>query len=195
MLGKVEIEHKFDEGFKTWLPNNPSRALLVCLGAGPWKEQRRYNVQKEVLAWFDEAFVDLCQIDPDYVADTCPFPLTWQTLHLRNIVVSLWKKKSIFWMMTEEMKVFADWKLSTGHLFDMARVSPNGTKTLWLFVRDYLNLPAFPIDRWVKKWIDKRALTANPWTMVDICLTHNVNPSALNRSIFFEKGSNHDWSG
>ena len=72
---------------------------------------------------------------------------------------------------------------------------PNkGTKVLWLFTRDYLNLPGSPIDRHVEDFLKKLDLPTDPWYIMDLCNSVGIDPSALNRSIFSEKSTNFSWS-
>jgi hypothetical protein len=82
-----------------------------------------------------------------------------------------------------------NWKENINEFFDMCGTT-NGTKVLWLFVRDYLQFPAFPIDRWIKKFLKKYNLPQDSWYMINICLEAGINPSHLNRSLFYGKNPN-----
>jgi len=69
-------------------------------------------------------------------------------------------------------------------LFSDCGVSPKGTKTLWLFVRDYLKLPAFPIDRWVQRNLKAIGLPTDSWKMVRLCEKAGVDCNRLARAFF-----------
>lgn len=177
-----------------WLGKDPNLAFLICLGAGPWKVARRQKVQQDAINWFyakTAVMLDLCTISPDLIRDV--YPLHWQNTHLYNLVNSLQREGISFatlcaiWVNNP-----FSWRGHVLQLFDFCGVSPKGTKTLWLFVRDYLRLPAFPVDRWVRRELQKRQMPNDPWFLTNLCLEAGVDPNQLNRSLF--KGENPDFS-
>jgi len=183
-----------DENSWKWLPDNPNRAFLICLGAGPWKRLRRVIVQAAAIEWYEERWNDLSAI-PRY-GNWKPFPLDWQNLYLRNIVMSLQEQKSSFrfkcvqWSFNTRI-----WNESLLQFFKMCGVGPEGRKCLWLFARDFLCLPSFPIDRHVKKALAEVDLpTTDSWYIIELCHKAGMDPSALNRSLFLSKSENYDWS-
>ena len=38
------LHEKYRDNWKTWLPKDPNSAFLACVGAGPWKAERRRKV-------------------------------------------------------------------------------------------------------------------------------------------------------
>jgi endonuclease III len=69
-------------------------------------------------------------------------------------------------------------------LFSMSGVPEKGTKVLWLFARDFLQVPAFPIDRHVKRILAQYALPADSWKMTLICEQAEINTNQLARAFF-----------
>lgn len=37
----------------TWMGSEPNKAFLICLGAGPWKIERRKKVQTRAIQWLN----------------------------------------------------------------------------------------------------------------------------------------------
>lgn len=177
-----------------WLPDNPNRAFLICLGAGPWKRLRRVAVQAAAVEWYEERWTDLAAI-PRY-GSWEPFPLAWQNLYLRNMIQALneiqtnFRFKCIQWSFHTKR-----WSEQVLELFEMCGIGPEGRKCLWLFARDFLGLPSFPIDRHVERALDEVGLPKKDvWYIIELCHKAGMDPSALNRSLFLAKSENYDWS-
>lgn len=193
-----EIHRKFRDDWKTWLPSDPNAAFLVCVGAGPWKEKRRKKVQQDALEWYYDRYRDIASVTPNYLQIKPAYPLVWQNKMVFDLATSLMKG-------TYGMGTFAnfcekwttpgtEWHKSVAEFFDMCEHPGKGTKVLWLFVRDYLGLPAFPIDRHVEDFLKKLELPTNPWYITHLCRDVGIDPNALNRYIFFSKSTNLSWS-
>jgi len=192
-----EIHRKFRDEWKTWLPSDPSSAFLVCVGAGPWKEQRRKKVQQEALEWFHTRYNDLASVNPNYLQFKPAYPLVWQNQMVFNVADNLRKGTcgiGTFANFCEKWKNSTDWAKSTREFFKMCGQEDKGTKVLWLFTRDYLELPSFPIDRHVESFLKKLELPTNPWYITELCRSVGIDPGALNRHIFFSKSTNFSWS-
>lgn len=177
-----------------WLPENPNRAFLICLGAGPWKELRRVAVQAAAVEWYEERWTDLAAI-PKY-GNWSPYPLSWQNLYLRSMVMSLAEQKATFKSKCTEWFFYTQkWQQHLLELFSMCGVGPEGRKCLWLFARDFLGLPSFPIDRHVERALEEVDLPKkDAWYIIELCHKAGMDPSALNRSLFLAKAENYDWS-
>lgn len=186
-LPKLELTYDH-----TWVGSNPNRAFLICVGSGPWKIDRRRIVQEKALDWLDNK--DLRDIKYKYLSDFNIYPLNWQNYMLYSMVRSLKSKDITFLNQCSKWEKNRNnwnnnWKENINEFFDMCGTT-NGTKVLWLFVRDYLQFPAFPIDRWIKKFLKKYNLPQDSWYMINICLEAGINPSHLNRSLFYGKNPN-----
>lgn len=151
---------------------------MVCVGAGPWKEKQRAEVQQSGINWLNGK--DLSEIKRVNKV----YPFEWQNNMVKSMVKSLKQEEETFVQICRFWKKDKNIKTSIINFFDMCGVSENGTKVLWLFIRDHLNLPAFPIDRWVARNLDKKGLPKNSWEMVDLCEQANVNPNVLSRYFF-----------
>lgn len=181
-----------DEAFNTdWMGSHPSRAFLIALGAGPWNKDRRQTVQREALEWFNDKYHDLIAI-PEIHPKV--FPLDWQNRFLYDMVASLKKLPTSFALKVREWKETARWERSLGQLFSMCGVGEKGSKVLWMFARDYLKLPSFPIDRHIGRALAEVGLPKNPWYVVELCNIAEVDPNDLNRRLFVAKAENEDWS-
>lgn len=181
-----KLEPTYDH---TWVGSNPSRAFLICVGAGPWKVNRRQVVQGKALEWLGDR--DLGNIHYGHF-DYNVYPFKWQNNMLFNMLISLRSRCTKFTHICNEWKDNKNhWKEITKEFFNMCGTTENGTKVLWLFVRDYLQFPAFPIDRWIKRALETHKLPQNSWQMVDLCIEAGVDPNRLNRALF--SGSNPDF--
>jgi hypothetical protein len=177
----------------SWLGRDPSKAFLICLGAGPWKEQRRYEVQKYAIDWYWKfrRYSDLSEINLHEFTGIYPFD--WQDNHLWSVVDYLQRTDpTTFSELCSRWREPFSYDEALQHLFQVACVRPKGTKVLWMFARDFLKIPAFPIDRWVARKLTEYGLPKDPWVMTEACLMAGVSPNELNRSFFPAK--NPDWS-
>lgn len=189
-----QIHGRFRDGWKTWLPKDPNAAFLACVGAGPWKAKRRKAVQDKAIEWFRDRWNDLCAVTPNYLMKDQPYPLVWQNRMLYDLVVNLRKSPRTFFGWCNVWKDSKQPERCIREFFEMCEHPNKGTKVLWLFTRDYLNLPGFPIDRHVEDFLKKLDLPTDPWYIMDLCNSVGIDPSALNRSIFSEKSTNFSWS-
>jgi hypothetical protein len=193
-----EIHRQYKSEWKTWLPSDPNAAFLVCVGAGPWKEHRRKKVQEDALEWYHSKYNDLSAVNPQKLIVEPAFPLVWQNKMVFDLATNLRTAKfgmGTFSNFCDKWKTLGtEWDKSIRQFFEMCEHKGNGTKVLWLFVRDYLELPAFPIDRHVEDFLKKLGLPINPWYITDLCMHVNIDPGALNRYIFFSKSTNFSWS-
>lgn len=181
-----------DETFNIdWMGYHPSRAFLIALGAGPWMIHRRQVVQREALEWFNGKYHDLIAIPRIHQR---VFPLDWQNKFLDNMVSSLKTVHTSFALKAYEWKDTTKWERAVGQLFSMCGVGENGSKVLWMFARDFLKLPSFPIDRHVERALDEVGLPKSSWYIVELCKIAKVDPSDLNRRLFVAKAENEDWS-
>ena len=177
----AQYKARYDAG---WVGSNPNFAFLICIGAGPWKVQRREQVQRTAITWFlksnleDLVYTDLQEAQQLY-------PLQWQNNHLCSLIKALRRETVVFHCLCAQWKKQKeDWREIAKKLFNMCGVSDQGTKVLWLFIRDLLQLPAFPVDRWVRRNLEKHDLPSNAWYMTEACLQAGVNPNKLNRALF-----------
>lgn len=154
-----------------WLDTKtPQNAYLCCVGSGPWKFTRRWNVINAALDWGKDKVFHLDDFEEIY-------PLTWQNSMLQA-AMSYSKSNAFdfneyFYLIKEQPP--ADWKSEIFKVFDIAGC-PQGSKVLWLFIRDYLKLPSFPIDRHVARRLDEFGLPQDPWALIDICLVMGLDP-------------------
>jgi hypothetical protein len=162
-----------------------SQALVVCVGAGPWKRKRREDVQMAALLKLKHK--DIYEIR----GSINWYPLDWQNDMLWQVRRAMRKKCSYFNLFCK----YLPRTLEGRHAVYEAAGRPKGTKTLSLFCRDALNIPSFPIDRWVQRWLEHHRLPVDEEWMISACTQIGFDPSALNRGIVTEGFSgNPDWS-
>lgn len=133
-----------------WLVDlNSTQAFLVCMGAGPWGPTRREKVQTAALeAHAAQGHPDLADMD----LQSLPYPLSWQRKKIeamQNFLVTTPPFESRCSFQT-----FCNTLILDNHgpkpLYDVVGRS----KVVELFVRDHLKLPAFPIDRHVRRTLE-----------------------------------------
>lgn len=182
-----KLEEKYDG---SWIGGHAHTAFLVSLGVGSWKETRIFNVQKYALEWFYSYQVSDLRHIPSKREEI--YPLSWQNKYLYNMIDSLKEEKDLFEALCLHWKISNNWKESLEDLFRRCGARKKGSKALWMFARDYLNIPSFPIDKITKITLEKYKLPVCPWEMVELCQEAEVSPNALNRKMFL--GANTDWS-
>lgn len=139
-----------------------TQAFVVCVGAGPWKINRRRKIQRDALAIVGQR--DLSEAVPYY-------PLTWQT----NMV---WMMRTFLAVNNTTMTAFCASLKDPKELYAAAGC-PKGTKVLSLFVRDYLGLPAFPVDRHVRRVLKEFNLPRTEDELVALCQATDYDPSKV----------------
>jgi hypothetical protein len=160
----------------SWLSGmDPDSAFIRAVSAGPWKFNRRQHIFEEALSKMNVS--GLLYSKPESI-----FPLAWQNKFYIAMVESLQLENKPFLLYVDKWKK-SDWQQATNDFFSMCNC-PKGCKVLWLFVRDYLDLPAFPIDRHVKRWLDYYDLPVNTIKMIDLCKEADVNINDFARALF-----------
>jgi len=174
----------------TWVGSESNKAFLICIGAGPWKVERRKKVQTRAIQWLNNR--DLGNILPSQFENI--YPLKWENDMLFNMITSLNKKQIEFKTLCDIWleKGKYSWTTPIVEFFNLCGANPKGTKVLWLFIRDYLKLPAFPIDRHVRRKLKEYKLPIDPIYIIGLCQKAGIDPNALNRSLFL--GKNPDFS-
>lgn len=163
---------KIDDG--SWLDHlKASQAFLVCLGAGPWKIKRRTFIQTQALQILGDR--DLVNVD---VNETFGFPLEWQRSKIKYIIQYLQHHS---WTMDQFIISLKDMTHPVKILYDITHTK-NRAKVLDLFVRDYLKLPAFPIDRWVARRLREYNLPQNENYMIELCNIAKLDASYVARA-------------
>ena len=185
---------------ESWIgTGNPSLAFLICLAMGPWKEARRFTIAKKVVAAAlslgGELYFDLALAKPGMF----PYPLEWQNKIVNHIVEELRSIPDLrffhcmdrWWTMLSVETEYDDcWDSVALEFFDMCGVSKKGTKTLWLFLRDVLGIPAFPIDRRVRRVLRAHGLPADSWVITRLCEEAGVRTNDLARACFVHGEAN-----
>ena len=166
-----------------------SEAFVICLGAGPWKFERRKNIQKAALEKLKT--LDLSNLSLKNTEDF--YPLKWQNQFLYNAVDTIKKRNITFdsycQKLIDEEPEFA--------LLQMKRLvrTPNA-KVISLFCRDALKVPSFPIDRHVRRKLIELNLPTKELNIMRLCYILNLNPREV--AVAFVRAAsdmdNPDWS-
>ena len=177
----------------TWLlDHRPSIAFAICIGAGPWKIGRRSVVQKS----FIKAIGKRDLRDPVALRKLIPAcQLDWQNKWFEQINKGLIKLSNkarhrvlfddLFWpgigLTQDKIERF---ELLIGCSIHRA------PKVVQLFVRDYMFVQCFPVDRHVRRWLEERKLPNRSDKVVALFKELGLNPSGYSRSIFNSKAAN-----
>jgi hypothetical protein len=178
-----------------WLGKDASLAFLTCLGAGPWKIDRRLAVQRRAREWFlSHQYYDLRNVEIEEI--NAAFPLVWQKQLLAKMVQSLIYSGQYFKDFCREIVAIGEInpQAATDRFFFMLGTQKRTCKSAWLFVRDYLELPAFAIDRHVRRHLIDNGLPLNHDRMLALCKVVGTNPNNLARRMFATAATNPDWS-
>ena len=180
----------------TWLTEHrPSVAFAICIGAGPWRIGRRRKVQ--------QSFIDALGIND--LSSTKALKklvkasqLDWQEVWFRKIHRNL---KPISNRMIDRglnlgyfdnMFENPDEDFLVQERFERLIEMPvyRAPKVVQLFVRDYLFIPCFPVDRHVRLWLKERKLPTISRKVVGLFEQLGKNPSGYSRAIFNAKAEN-----
>jgi hypothetical protein len=179
-----------------WLDGRSySDAFVICLGAGPWRFDRRKKIQGQALEKLSGR--DLLNIENDVNW----YPLAWQNNYLNNLSKSLKARN-------ESMDDYCKTLIKLANVTNagsLALVSlytgcnillPKHIKVISLFARDSLKIPSFPMDRHVKKYLLANNLPINEIELVELCFSAGIDPRYFATAIIKHIGNvdNPDWS-
>lgn len=167
----IESKSQIDDG--TWLDHlNPSQAFLVCIGAGPWKINRRNLIQQGAVEALGAK--DLAEVTD---VNIFKFPLDWQVQKTADMIDYLQRYKIT-------MRWFAGWVAGFPNpikmIYDITKTRGRA-KVLDLYARDYLKVPSFPIDRHVERILKENGFPVNEKYMIDLCNQAGLNVSHVAR--------------
>lgn len=172
-----------------WLPADASAAFICCIGAGPWKYGRRRKVQ--LVALQKLAGRDLIEL----TGREKWFPLDWQNEMLNALTMTL---KRHWISMGQAISVLRQWTPIEGARPNFYRMCgrPKGTKVLSLFLRDYVGVPSFPVDRHVKRALQALELPHIEERILDVCDEAEIDPVPVARLMIHGQldGGNPDWT-
>lgn len=165
-----------------WLQDlSYSQAFLCCVGSGPWTVNRRATVQRQALDALDGR--DLSTIEPKAV-ENMRWPLEWQRLYTRSAADYCAERSLTFRDLCEQVEDHAFDPDPLSFLYQVCGSSSKRVKVLDLFARDKLKIPAFPIDRHVRRRLVELSLPIDGPQMVRLCQAAGLSPASVNRSIF-----------
>lgn len=183
------VQHYSQHPWYQWLPRDPVDALLVCVGAGPWRYGRRRAVQQAALLKYQGLRAKGWNFNE--LQGTPLFPLAWQNLIVDRL--SRWCCDMDFsWPYF--LAVTQD---PADDLQAIAKGQAGGRfKVIDMFVRDFLVAPAFPIDRHVRAQLQEHGLPADQAVLLCACLDLKIDPIPLARWLGSSRldGGNPDWS-
>lgn len=164
-----------------WLPQDYSQAFVVCVGAGPWKADRRYKVQCAALDKLKERPLEVLESDKiDW------FPLDWQNQFIQKMVRHLHTARTSMDGFCISIKMAARKNPLVGLSLYYQSIGAQ-SKVLSLFARDCLKIAAFPIDRHVERWLKKYDLPVDEIKLLKLCMKADLNPREV-AVAFFQTG-------
>jgi len=172
LIQQIESKYQIDDG--TWLDHlNASQAFLVCIGAGPWKINRRSLIQHGAIKALEDK--DLSQVDNVKIFN---YPLDWQVQKTADMIDYLQRYKIT-------MRWFANWVAGFPNpvkmLYDITKTRGRA-KVLDLYARDYLKVTSFPIDRHVERILKENGFPINEQYMINLCKDAGLNVSHVARA-------------
>jgi hypothetical protein len=191
----LDVAEKTTKTHSRWLPYMASPAFLCCLGAGPWKYGRRRKIQHEALLQLGGRDIGQLPTDARF------FPLDWQNRMLNAMTATLQRERGGIQAdgaMVSFVSVLRDIEPAAAReRFYRACGRPGGTKVLSLYLRDYVNIPCFPVDRHVRRSLEKLGLPIKEQPLLDLFARAKVDPVPVARFLGTKDldGNNPDWSG
>ena len=151
--------------------------LNVCYG--PWVEERQKRVWTKAYTRFKQAYSGDLRSVPNTEKLTLPFP--WQVEHIHKLAKFLIAKGNSFQEFLDSLKGRTGLQVRD----EFGRIlSTKSTKVVSTFIRDYLNLPVFPIDSRVDRMLSYLGLPRDEDMMVSLCQGNQVNAKELNRMLY-----------
>lgn len=175
-----------------WLPKNPSTAFLCCIGAGPWKFKRRRAVQLQALT--GALALMGCDGDlHDLSDDVNLFPLAWQNKFTRSAIQTTRTGYLSWRQFVESLAEHPEQAHDRLAATCGARGQP---KVLSLFLRDFVGVKSFPVDRHVARALERHGLPTTEAAMLELCAEHGFDPVPIARMLVGERidRGNPDWS-
>jgi len=181
-MDQMPLDYKCSN--ENWLDNfNFSQSFILCVGSGPWRIERRKQVQSKALSILKNDDIT----DLTYNYDNL-FPLDWQNMlithaYMINRYIGFSFEEYCNMLCKNTHKIFSFYEI-------FGYTDKKHPKVLSMFIRDKFKQPAFPIDRHVKQNLNKYNIPHNEKLIIQNCEALNTNPSNLNRYIFNQKSSN-----
>ena len=187
-----------------WLRmHRPSAAMLLCLCSGPWKLGRRQTVQANALKIL--GIKDLSQLTTRDIIMMSP--LDWQVRYLtaaRNTVKIFGSTfDDMFDILKSDTKAQRQSQVDLvteihyrahGYYFPGARGGSSFKKplpkVLGMFVRDFLFVESFPIDRHVRKWLKDHKLPTKQDQLLKMFRDGKLQARGYARALFNAKSEN-----
>jgi hypothetical protein len=192
---RYEIRHivPVPDSDVTWLSvHRPSIAFAICIGAGPWQIGRRRTVQQSFIdALCDQDLSSTSALKRLHIA--CQ--LDWQTKWFDTVhdILRLCRPLKLSFDQFFTFDGFEHWidRRQQFEKFFGYQCDPYAfPKVVQLFLRDYLFVPCFPIDRHVRRWLSERGLPTKSSAIVQLFFELHLNPSGYSRAIFNSKAEN-----
>jgi hypothetical protein len=147
-----------------------SEAFVICIGAGPWKFNRRKAIQGQALKILGKR--DLVALSDDEISQM--YPLQWQRNFIERAVDNLTNPNSSW--RKYDFEVFCSCEPPIGRRTMLSLVGSSSTKVISLFCRDALKVPSFPIDRHVKRKLIELGLPTDEDAVIELCEDAGIDP-------------------
>ena len=171
--------------WKDWLPVDFDYAFVTCIGAGPWTLKRRWDVQETAMKWY-QSNEPMEFIGERQLQVSC-YPLQWQNNMLERMCRYLYDGGWTMESFGHALIGLAEKEMWSDSLRVLHHAANNGrrTKVVSLYARDFLKIPAFPIDRHVKRILVANGLPTKEDVLVSECLDYGLDPCRVARSFFY----------
>jgi len=155
----------------------PDFYFVLTLSWGPWREGRQLKVWLKVYVIFKEKYHG----DLRLVGEDLGFPFAWQNQKVCLMGKFLRDKGMSFTDFLNSLQGKNGLEIKG----EFERILGAGNnKTLSCFIRDYLQLNVFPIDRRIARMLGYLGLPKDEHKVVELCESTGVNPKELDRMLF-----------
>ena len=169
-----------------WLPDDFDQSFVICVGAGPWTINRRFEVQRQALEWLAGNDGSLAAVGERQLSISC-YPLQWQNTLVENMARYLHEggwTMTTFGLALRGLASYDRWAEALD-LLHFAANHGRRTKVVSLYARDFLLIPAFPVDRHVRRILQANDLPTREGELVSLCMRHQLNPCSISRAFFY----------
>jgi len=158
-----------------WSFPDADTALLTVVAWGPWVVQRQEKVAKQAI--LKAAGRKIHELPPDIKL----YPLKFQNQIINRMTRYLQSKGISLEGLCVKLRKY---NANTVRRFLLAVTGLRKSKVIECFIRDYLHLDSFPLDRWAIRTLRKFGLPTDERKIVKLCKEARINPRELNRQIY-----------
>jgi len=164
---------------KKTVPTNEHK-WLMSISWGPWTIDRQLAVYHKAKENFDKLGKHFHQMTKGDVKKL-EYPLAFQRKYVWKICEYLRENNLTFDQLCDKLKEMGG--IQAGLMLQDILETPE-TKLIHVFLRDYLIIDGFPIDRNVERVLKKYGIKPDPYKIITACRFLGINPRVMNRLVY-----------